>query len=370
MSIWGQLRGHTEQREMFRRAMERGRLSQAYLFVGADGIGKQLFARRIAQALLCRSPADDVLEACGQCPGCRPFLARAHPDFLYVTCPEGKRELPISLIAGEDDQRGRTGLCHDLAVRPLEGSRKVAIVNEADTMNDASANAFLKTLEEPPDRAVLFLIASNLDAVLPTIRSRCQLVRFASLSNQDIEELLVELELVPSVDEAKFAAGLSDGSLTVARQLIDPELRSMRTSLYSSLASSSFPGMSLAKSLMESVEKISSDTPAQRVNVHWLIRFTVEFYRAALWNLSTSSEASSIQATTAKSSRIPGDISIPEAVHFSKKLGRTDNSVDFLGRAMDRAIDAASYVDQNVGVLLSLESMLDDLSRWTREALK
>ncbi|MBC8115030.1 MAG: DNA polymerase III subunit, partial [Candidatus Saccharimonas sp.] len=196
MSHWSTLRGHAEQREMFRRAIARGRLSQAYLFVGPDGIGKQQFARRLAQCLLCQSPGEDQLEACGNCPGCRPFLASAHPDFLYVGRPEGKRELPIAAMAGAAERRGQEGLCHDLSIRPLAGSRKVAIIDDADTMTDECANAFLKSLEEPPERAMLFLIASNLDAVLPTIRSRCQLVRFAPLSAADIAELLVEQDLV------------------------------------------------------------------------------------------------------------------------------------------------------------------------------
>ncbi|MBM4075127.1 MAG: DNA polymerase III subunit delta', partial [Planctomycetes bacterium] len=75
MSIWANLRGHVDQQEMFRRAIRRGRLSQAYLFVGPDGIGKLQFARRLVQALLCQSLGGDPLEACGNCPGCRPYLA-------------------------------------------------------------------------------------------------------------------------------------------------------------------------------------------------------------------------------------------------------------------------------------------------------
>src|SRR5262245_30811613 len=100
MSIWDSLCGHSEQREMFRRTIQRNRLSQAYLFIGPPGIGKQQFARRLAQCLLCQNNQSDPLEACGECFGCKPFLAGANPDYLYVGCPEGKRELPISLIVG------------------------------------------------------------------------------------------------------------------------------------------------------------------------------------------------------------------------------------------------------------------------------
>lgn len=235
MSIWSSLRGHSEQVEMFRRTIRRHRLSQAYLFVGPSGIGKHQFARRLAQALLCHQIGIDPLEPCGGCSGCRPFLAGSHPDFLYIGCPEGKRELPISLLVGSDERRGQEGLCHDLSLAPLPDSRKVAIVDDADTMTEAGANSFLKTLEEPPDRAVLFLIASNLDALLPTIRSRCQLVRFAPLLPSDVEAMLIEQDLVQSDADAKFASELSGGSLTTARQLLEPELRAIRSLLYSQL---------------------------------------------------------------------------------------------------------------------------------------
>jgi DNA polymerase III subunit delta' len=356
MSLWSNLRGHFEQREMFRRAVQRGRLSHAYLFVGPDGIGKQQFARRLAQCLLCREPGGDPLEACGECASCRPFAAASHPDFLWVGCPEGKRELPITLIAGSEERRGQEGLCHDIAMRPLAGSRKVAIVNDADTMNDASANAFLKTLEEPPERALLMLIASNLDAVLPTIRSRCQLVRFSALSTSDVADLLLEQGLVPSPEEARFAAALSEGSLTVARQLLEPELRGLRSTLYAAISSTGFSGLSVAKSLLETIDEISADTPEQRVHANWLIRFAVEFYRSALRSLSH-------EDTSASGTAGP---TIPEAAAWAEKLGSPPDSIELVGTLLDRTVEAATHIEQNVPVALCLETLLNDVARMTR----
>ncbi|MEI8380530.1 MAG: DNA polymerase III subunit delta' [Planctomycetota bacterium] len=358
MSIWSNLRGHAVQREMFSRAMQRGRLSQSYLLVGPDGIGKQLFARKMAQCLLCRAPGGAELEACGECSGCRPFLAGNHPDFLYVTRPEGKRELQIDLIAGPKERRGQEGLCHDLSLHPLEGSRKVAIINDADAMNEESANAFLKTLEEPPERAILLLIAANLDAVMPTIRSRCQLVRFSPLSNDDVESLLIEQGLVPSAAEAKFASTLSEGSLTIARQLLQPELREMRTTLYSTLSQKSFSGLTLARTLMEGIDKMSADTPEQRVNANWLIRFAVEYYRSALRILSQSDRSSS-----------GADSNVAEVRGWAAAVATRGDAMELIGSLIERAIDASSHIEQNVPVPLCLESLLDDLSRMTREPL-
>ncbi len=356
MSIWDSLRGHVEQREMFRRTISRRRLSQSYLFVGPAGIGKREFANRLAQCVLCHKPGSDPLEPCGDCSSCRPFLAGAHPDFLFVGCPEGKRELPIALLVGPEERRGQEGLCHDLSVAPLPGSRKVAIVDDADTMNEASANSFLKTLEEPPDRAILLLIVSNLDAILPTIKSRCQLVRFSPLASDDIEALLVEQDLVQSAEEARFASSLSEGSLAVARQLLEPELRALRANLYSQLAQPNFSGLALSKQLLEGLTKISSETPEQRRNGQWLIRFTVEFFRAALWNLSGQ--------------RSDLSQSISEAGTFAKRISEHPNSIEVLGTLIDRSVDASSHIDQNVPVPLTLDSLFDTLSRTLRTLLE
>ncbi len=352
MSIWTSLRGHAEQQEMFRRTIRRHRLSQAYLFVGPEGIGKQQFARRLAQSLLCHNPGEDPLEACGDCSGCKPFLAGAHPDFLYVGCPEGKRELPIALLVGSEERRGQEGLCHDLSLAPLPGSRKVAIVDDADTMNDASANSFLKTLEEPPDRAILFLIASNLDALLPTIRSRCQLVRFSSLETSDIEKLLLEQNLVESEADAKFASALSEGSLSTARQLLEPELRELRKLLYAQLAQPAFSGLSLSKLLLEGLAKISTETPVQRINGQWLIRFTVEFFRAALLRFNTPSNDS--------------DQSIPEVIPFVTRVQTFPDPLGLIGQLIDRTVDASMHIDQNVPVPATLDALYDEFSRLLR----
>jgi DNA polymerase-3 subunit delta' len=349
MSIWDSFLGHAQQREMFRRTIRRKRLSQSYLFIGPDGVGKQLFARKLAQCLLCLDAnPEDPLEPCGDCAGCRPFQAGSHPDFLFVGCPEGKRELPISLLLGSDDRRGQEGLCHDLSLAPLPGSRKIAIVDDADTMNEASANAFLKTLEEPPARAVLLLIASNLAALLPTIRSRCQMVRFAPLDRKDIEALLVKQDLVQSADDAAFASSLCDGSLTVACQLLDPELRALRGHLYAQLSKATFSGFGLAKQMIDGLNTISTETSAQRRNAQWLIRFAIEFFRSAVWLFSGGSSES---------------IVIAESRAFANRFPSRDGQIDLLGGAIERLVDAARHLDQNVTVALCLESLFDDLSR-------
>ncbi|WP_051304578.1 DNA polymerase III subunit delta' [Chitinilyticum litopenaei] len=153
---------------------DRARLPHALLLTGPAGIGKQRFAERLAQLLLCEAPQQN--EPCGECEGCRWFLAGNHPDYRLLTPAEA-----------EEDEDGKTRRKQPVipvdAIRELEDfvnltshrrGLRVTIVTPAEAMNVAAANAFLKTLEEPPSGAVFILVAHHWRRLLPTIRSRCR----------------------------------------------------------------------------------------------------------------------------------------------------------------------------------------------------
>lgn len=279
-SIWDDFRGHAEQVEMFRRAIARGRLAQGYLFVGPPGVGKRTFARKLATCLFCERHTEEELEACGECAPCRMMAAVTHPDFFEIGCPEGKREIPVSAFIGEREERGRAGLCYQLSLRPSAAGRRIAVIDDAEAMNEESANAFLKTLEEPQPGAVLILVAPQPDGLLPTIRSRCQLVRFAALAENDVAELLLSGGLAEDRGTAWAAAKVSDGSLEVAARLADPALRSLRDALVEELARQPFEPAKAAERLVKGVEP-AGDLAAQREATGWLVRFAANFFRQA-----------------------------------------------------------------------------------------
>lgn len=352
--IWEKIRSHAANVEMFRRSLRRGRMSHAYLFLGPDGVGKRRFGRAIAQCLLCERFEDDVLEACGECSGCRQVMAGTHPDLISVGCPPGKSEVPIEVFVGSHEKRGREGMCHDLSLRPASGRHKVAIIDDVDRLNEESANALLKTLEEPPSYATLMLIATNLDGILPTIRSRCQLMRFSPLSENDLSGLLQELQLVNSPEEADSVAQLSEGSLSLASQIVSPELRSLRESLYEGLAREQLDPHAIAAAMLAGLDDIGSETAVQRQVATWIVRFTIHFYRALARELAGC--------------RSEGAISQVDAVAARRQPATTEVLETALA-CVDCAVTAERQLERNVSVPLCLEALFEEVARMHRRAV-
>lgn len=187
-----------------RLAISDGRLAQAYCFFGPPGTGKRTTAVALAQAVNCLAgparAAGAAPDACGTCVACRKTAAGQHPDVTLVR-PEGKTVITIDQIR---EVAART------ALRAYEGRTKVFILDPADLMQEPAANAILKTLEEPAGAALFILVTAAPGALLPTILSRCQGVRFDSLGEGALREILARHGRTP--DEATAAAALAGGS--------------------------------------------------------------------------------------------------------------------------------------------------------------
>ena len=156
---------HRPQWRRAERGIRDGRVPHALLLRGAAGNGKARFAARLAAALLCRSDKPP----CGVCDSCRLSAAGSHPDRFDVTIPEDRREIVVDQIRD---------LVHSVGLTARLGGYKAVIVNPAEQMNRHAANTLLKTLEEPPGTTVFVLVSSNHALLLPTIRSRCQMIDF------------------------------------------------------------------------------------------------------------------------------------------------------------------------------------------------
>jgi len=198
--------GHERACGILRAALARDRLAHALLFAGPDGIGKRLVALALAAWLHCEARGDN---ACGACASCRQIAAGSHPDLQLLSVAAGKKEIGVDRIRD---------LKRFMQLRPLSGGGKVGIIDDAHALTVAAQNALLKTLEEPPARSLLILVAHNPDALLSTVRSRCQYVQFAPLPVDVVVQVLTTKCAVPAAVASELAA-LSEGSPGRALQL-------------------------------------------------------------------------------------------------------------------------------------------------------
>jgi DNA polymerase-3 subunit delta' len=332
---WERIRGHAGPQQTFRAAFDRGRLGQSYLLVGPEGVGKRLFARELAKALLCERPPAP-LTACDSCPGCAQVEAGTHPDFLTLRTPEGKHELPVSEMRE---------FCAQLARKPARGSRRVGIIEDADDFNEESANSFLKTLEEPPPGALLLLIATGTDRQLPTILSRCQVVRFGPLAPADLSAVLAQ-QGVEDATRRERLARLAGGSVSRALALDDDDIWKVRQELISGVIADRPNFGRLAETWTKFMEDAGKDTAAQRTRVSVVLGFLVDALRQSL-RLALGADAAGIDPAEE-----------PRLRAFAQKLGP-----DRLLELIDRCVEADYRVERRVQLILVIESVLEQFTR-------
>lgn len=199
--------GHHHLLELIGRAAERGTLPPSLVFAGPDGVGKRRAAVSLAQFLNCLQPhdRDGAPDACGECASCRRIARGVHADVLLVE-PGDTGSIKVDQVRDAIERS---------AYRPFEGRRRVVIVDDADALMPEAQNALLKTLEEPPPASTFILVTSRPDVLLPTVRSRCQRLRFGRLAPADVAHVLVRDHGFAEAD-AHAAAALSDGSIGAA----------------------------------------------------------------------------------------------------------------------------------------------------------
>lgn len=206
--------------DILRRSFESGRIAQTYLFAGKPSVGRMVVAKAFTALLQCSQPVRDEngkLDSCGKCENCMRINNNSHPDVRYVT-PDGN-EIKIDQIRELQDMA---------TLKPTLGTWQVFIIDPADKLNQSSANALLKTLEEAPAHSLFILLASDTGAVLPTVLSRSEIVRFNTPSHQQVREIL-KADFNMTAEAAASCYALSEGnfgqSLAMAEDFVyDPEI--------------------------------------------------------------------------------------------------------------------------------------------------
>jgi DNA polymerase-3 subunit delta' len=213
---------------VLQRGFTADKMPHAYIFAGAEGVGKFKAAREWAKLLLCKNPVteNDFADSCGTCQSCRMFEADSHPDFNHIykellefTKPENKdKKTPVDLAIDVI----RIFLIDKVSNKPTLSQRKVYVVSEAERLNASSQNAMLKVLEEPPEYCTIILLCTRMEKLLPTIKSRCRILRFSHIDQERITDRLKAMGL--DSEKAQYFARLSQGSLGQGCQWAQLEL--------------------------------------------------------------------------------------------------------------------------------------------------
>jgi DNA polymerase-3 subunit delta' len=254
------------------RALASGRVHHAYLFDGPDGVGKELAAFGLAQALVCERRAPGGDRACGECSACKRAIPNEedrrprHPDVvaiergLYDPAAIGRGRTPETQEISIDQVR--TLVLARSAFPPHEGRAKVFVIRRAEELSISAANALLKTLEEPGAATHFVLLTSHRDALLSTILSRTQRVRFGALPDAVLEKLLE----ARGVAGAREVARLAGGSMTQAMVLADPDEGAKRAAFVERAMKAARDGdLGLALDLAEDAKKGSREALATEV---------------------------------------------------------------------------------------------------------
>jgi DNA polymerase-3 subunit delta' len=334
---WERVRGHEALVEGFRRVVQRGRLAHAYLFTGPASVGKRLFATELARALLCERPPGQ-LQACDHCPACVQVSAGTHPDFHLAARPPEAHEFPIELMRQ---------VCAAFSLKPARGHGKVVVLDDADDLNAESANCFLKTLEEPPPGSVLILVGSAAERQLPTIVSRCQVVRFAPLPGSLMRSLLAEHGIADAVQDRLVR--LAGGSPGLALALADPALWEFRTRFLAGLLASPPDAPALAKTWGQFVEAAGKESAVQRQRAQVVLRLLIDFLDDVL-TVAHGGEPRRTGAEDAAAVR-----------GLAKRL-----PAEQVLALLERCLEADQHLERHVVLALVLEALLDAVAQVVR----
>jgi DNA polymerase III subunit delta' len=320
--------GHEKQIRVLQTAMSRDRIPHAYLFYGAEGIGKRTVAEVFAKALNCATGRDS-LDACDVCPSCIKIDHGNHPD--VITIKAQGQSIKIQEVRELQEQ---------MKFSPFEGGKRIFIIVDADKMNIASANAILKTLEEPSAANILVLLSSRPHQLPATVLSRCQHLRFSPLRRETVASLLEE-KFSLDHKSAQLIALSSGGSIGRAQAMNDESYLTTRATVLDIIARiKTRDPLKLLSAL--------NDFGRERKDIMERLGILITGYRDALVYKETGDRESLINQ---------------DYLDIIKSVAESESARDIVNciRAVDRAVHV---LNQNANKQLTLEVMMFTLGRY------
>jgi DNA polymerase-3 subunit delta' len=318
--------GHFRQIGMLQKVIASRRVGHSYIFSGISGIGKKAVARAFACALNCDEP-DAAGDACGRCASCLKINRGSHPD-MHILASD-TQFIRIDAIRHIQQQ---------MTFRPLEGKKRVFIIDDADKMNEQAANALLKTLEEPAACNIIILVSSRPNWMPLTILSRCRQVRFHPLPAETVARWLVEQGKTDPA-RANLLASLSGGSISQALELDAEEMTAFRAGLGRLLSGAS------AREPM-SLLALSAFLGQDKKEIRQGLKIVNTYFRDAL-----------VYKETASPSMVINTHDLPCVTSLAQRL--TGEQILANIALVERS---AQMIDMNVNKSLTLETMAFKLS--------
>lgn len=309
MGNWRMI-GHTEIITLLKEQIRRGTAPQAYLITGVEGVGRHTLALRLSQALNCPQPIAPA-EPCSVCQTCMQIEHMQHPDLYVVRAEQGSRQILVDQVRA---------LQHWLSLTPYVGPMRIALLLCFEDANPSAANALLKTLEEPPPRAILILTAESEELLLPTIVSRCEVMRLQPQPIATVSLGLQQLYGIPA-EEAELLAHLSGGRPGYALWLHQhPEQQEQRQTRLEEfmrlLYSNRFERFVFAAQISSNKEDLTN-----------VLKLWISFWRDVLLSIAkTPSEPINIDFRE-QIEQLVAQLDLHTAQSFLNALGRTLNNL-------------------------------------------
>lgn len=259
MKAFEKIIGNEDAKNYFKKAVEEKQLSHSYIFEGAYGVGKNTFALELAKFILCEQKEGD--KPCNECKSCSMINASTHPDVIHI-----EKDTKITKV-----ETIRENIVREMDIKPYQSDYKIIIVKAADSMSIQGQNAILKTIEEPPSYGIIILVCENLASLLPTIKSRCIVVRFNPIDKEQIRHYL-QSKGINGIQQEVFEQ-LSNGSIGVINDILQDET-------YLEIRKQSINYLSrLEKAQIMEIYEIVKEITDDKENIERLLEFWLLWYR-------------------------------------------------------------------------------------------